>query len=106
MTSSPSASSDAVLSLEQLRFQWPQATKLTLQIETLTLRAGETLFLHGPSGCGKSSLLSLVCGVMLPTGGDVRVMGQSWRDLSPARRDRWRADHIGQIFQQFNLSTG
>lgn len=103
MTSLPSASADPVLSLERLRFQWPGATRVTLDVDSLTLRAGETLFLHGPSGCGKSSLLTLVCGVMLPDAGEARVMGRSWADLSAPRRDRWRADHIGQIFQQFNL---
>lgn len=61
------------------------------------------MFVQGPSGCGKSTLLSLLCGVLLPTEGGVSVMGRDWRSLRPAQRDAWRADHIGYIFQQFNL---
>jgi putative ABC transport system ATP-binding protein len=103
MNSPQQAAHATVVSLQGLRFQWPGAHHATVDIETLTLRAGDTLLLHGPSGCGKSSLLTLVCGVMLPDSGEASVMGVSWRSLSAARRDQWRADHIGQIFQQFNL---
>jgi putative ABC transport system ATP-binding protein len=67
------------------------------------LQPGETVFLRGPSGCGKSTLLSLVAGVLTANCGTVRLLGHDWRQLSPSRRDRLRADHVGYIFQQFNL---
>ena len=74
-----------------------------LAIDELDIAAGEAVFLHGPSGCGKSTLLGLLAGVMLAREGSVRVMGQDWATLSGARRDAARADHLGYIFQQFNL---
>jgi putative ABC transport system ATP-binding protein len=61
------------------------------------------VFLHGPSGCGKSTLLGLLAGVLLPQSGRVNLLGQDWAELPSSRRDAFRADHVGYIFQQFNL---
>ena len=91
------------LALHNLRFCWPGAQADTLQIEQLTLDAGQTLFLRGPSGCGKSTLLSLAAGVLLPQAGTLQVLGQDWARLGTAARDQYRADHLGYLFQQFNL---
>ena len=91
------------LRLQQLRFRWPGADHDTLDIDTLQVERGETLFVRGPSGCGKSTLLSLLAGVLVAEQGQVLALGQAWSGLSPARRDRRRADHLGYIFQQFNL---
>ena len=91
------------LALHNLRFAWPGAQADTLQIERLTLDAGQTLFLRGPSGCGKSTLLSLAAGVLLPQAGTVQLLGQGWAQLGAAARDQHRADHLGYVFQQFNL---
>jgi putative ABC transport system ATP-binding protein len=92
-----------LLTIEELRFRWPTASRNCLAIEHFELRAGETVFLRGPSGCGKSTLLSLLAGVLTADRGTVRLLGQDWKRLSSARRDRLRADHVGYIFQQFNL---
>lgn len=59
--------------------------------------------MQGPSGSGKSTLLSLLAGVVSPLEGTVRVLGQHLGALTGAARDRFRADHIGFIFQMFNL---
>ena len=59
--------------------------------------------LRGESGSGKSTLLSLICGTILPDAGTLKVMGQDLKALSAGARDRFRAEHIGVIFQQFNL---
>ena len=64
---------------------------------------GESLFIQGPSGSGKSTLLNLLAGVLLPTEGELRVLDQPVGQWSGRRRDRFRADHLGYIFQQFNL---
>ncbi len=61
------------------------------------------MFLRGPSGSGKSTLLSLVAGVVTPQVGVVRVLGRDLGALGSVERDRFRADHIGFIFQMFNL---
>ncbi|PZP34432.1 MAG: methionine ABC transporter ATP-binding protein [Roseateles depolymerans] len=94
-----------VLQVQNLRFRWPRAEADCLDIPSLTLGRGDAALLRGPSGSGKSSLLSLLAGVLLPRSGEVRLLGQDWRDLTPSGRDRLRADHVGYIFQQFNLLT-
>lgn len=96
------ASRPPLLSLRQLRFGW-QAQRPVLDIDTLQLAPGESLFLRGPSGSGKSTLLNLIGGVLLPQFGTVILLGQDLAALSSAGRDRFRADHIGFVFQQFNL---
>lgn len=90
------------IEVRDLRFRWPRGPEC-LRIPELTVATGEAVFLHGPSGSGKSTLLSILAGVQLPDLGEVRLLGESWRDLGAARRDRHRADHVGYIFQQFNL---
>ena len=69
----------------------------------MSLAAGETLLLLGESGSGKSTLLSLICGTIIPNAGRVAVAGTELASLSGAARDRFRAEHVGVIFQQFNL---
>lgn len=92
-----------MLELHDLTFHWPRADKPALVIDQLTIQAGTRLFIQGPSGCGKSTLLGLLAGVLLPTSGSLQFMGTDWSRLRPGQRDRFRADHIGYIFQQFNL---
>ena len=94
---------DALLQCRGLRFRWPGATQDTLAIDEFQLQAGRTLFLHGPSGCGKSTLLSILAGVLQPQAGQVTLLGQPWSALSAGRRDQRRANHVGYVFQQFNL---
>lgn len=67
------------------------------------LDTGETVLLLGESGSGKSTLLSLICGTIAPQSGTVHVAGEDLATLSSARRDQFRAEQIGLIFQQFNL---
>ena len=67
------------------------------------MNAGERVFIHGPSGSGKSTLLALLGGVLIPERGSVQVLGTELSSLPPARRDRFRGDHVGFVFQLFNL---
>ena len=74
-----------------------------LDIEHLTLPASAITVLHGRSGSGKTTLLNLIAGVALPSAGFIRVGDTNVPALSEARRDRFRAKHIGYVFQSFNL---
>lgn len=93
----------AVVALDEVRFRWPGQSADTVAIDALRLRAGEHLFVRGASGSGKTTLLSLLTGINTPTSGEIRLLGTDLSTLSPSRRDRFRADHLGVVFQQFNL---
>jgi putative ABC transport system ATP-binding protein len=92
-----------VLSLRDVHHRWPGDTADSLVIAELDIAAGRTVFLHGPSGCGKSTLLGLLAGVLPARKGRVALLGQDWAALPGGARDARRADHVGVVFQQFNL---
>ncbi|WP_324733021.1 ABC transporter ATP-binding protein [Pseudomonas paeninsulae] len=94
--------SSALISLSNLGFAWPGQAQL-LDIPSFTLQRGESLFLKGPSGSGKTTLLGLLGGVQTPNRGSIRLLDQELSALSASARDRFRVDHTGYIFQQFNL---
>lgn len=96
-------SAPAALMFEALRLRYDGAAQDTLDIPEFRLRSGERVLVRGDSGCGKSTLLSLAAGVRLPTAGRVRLLGRDWAELSGGARDARRVDHVGVVFQQFNL---
>ncbi|WMC12071.1 ABC transporter ATP-binding protein [Oceanimonas pelagia] len=91
-----------LLSIHQLTFAWPGQAAL-LNINSLSLAPGERLFIKGPSGSGKSTLLGLLAGILRPGQGRLEILGRDLVRMTASRRDRFRADHLGYIFQQFNL---
>jgi len=91
------------LRIERLVYRWPRAERGTLEIDSLSIEAAQSVFLYGPSGCGKSTLLSAIAGVVDVPRGAVRVSGQDVAALRGGARDRFRVDHVGLIFQVFNL---
>jgi putative ABC transport system ATP-binding protein len=93
----------SALSLTNIQFAWPKQSRPLFFIESLNLPQGQTLFIGGPSGCGKSSLLSLMTGIQVAQQGACEVLGTSLGELSSSDRDRFRGEHLGLIFQQFNL---
>ena len=92
-----------VIEIENLRFRYPSAQEDCLDIIRFQAVAGERIFLYGPSGSGKSTLLGLLGGVLIPNQGSIKILGNNLGSMRPTQRDRLRADHIGFIFQQFNL---
>ncbi len=74
-----------------------------LKVEHLALPAASCTVLRGRSGSGKTTLLNLIAGVALPSAGTIEVEDTDLFALSEARRDRFRAEHIGYVFQSFNL---
>lgn len=102
-TTDRAADARGLVSLEQIRFRWQAQHADVLAFARLTIARGERVFVEGPSGSGKSTLLSLLAGVALPQTGRVQILGTELQRLTSVQRDRFRADHIGYMFQQFNL---
>jgi len=90
------------VSIEKLSFSWA-GQQPTLDIPAWQVKQGETVLLRGPSGSGKSTLLSLLAGINTPEQGRLDLFDTAFSNLSGRQRDRYRADNIGYIFQQFNL---
>jgi putative ABC transport system ATP-binding protein len=88
--------------LKDLHFAYRKGEPV-LEIESLVVPAGERVFLHGPSGSGKTTLLGILAGVLKANQGEVRILGTDLTRLSGARRDAFRGERMGYIFQMFNL---
>lgn len=94
---------EPAIDVSELRFAWSRQVPVILDIPTFSISPGEAVFLKGPSGSGKTTLLNLIGGVTTPLSGTVSISGRDIGGLRPAQRDRLRADHIGFVFQLFNL---
>lgn len=92
-----------VLDMSRVTFRWPGRTSFGIAVDSFRLSPREKLLLIGPSGSGKSTLLSLIAGIVAPQEGTIAVLGTDIARLPAARRDRFRAEHMGVIFQMFNL---
>ncbi len=90
------------IDVRHLRFRYGRGP-LVLDIPELTLEPGTRAFLFGPSGSGKTTLLGVLAGVLDADEGQVEVLGRNLASLSGPQRDAFRAEHIGYVFQMFNL---
>ena len=70
---------------------------------SIEIAAGEFLALMGPSGSGKTTLLNMIAAIDKPTSGELLVLGENIFRLSDGQSARWRNEHIGYVFQTFNL---
>jgi putative ABC transport system ATP-binding protein len=98
-----------VIQLEQVKksFRLPGGETVdVLDVPAFAVAEGEQCALEGQSGSGKSTLLHVISGIMRPDAGCVRIDGLDITRLSEARRDQFRADKLGLVFQQFNLLPG
>jgi putative ABC transport system ATP-binding protein len=91
------------IAIHDLLFKWPGAAAFSLAVPELQIACGEKVFLLGASGSGKSTLLNLIAGVLTPQQGSIRILDTDFSQLSARQKDRFRARHIGLVFQQFNL---
>lgn len=92
-----------IVRVNGLGFRWPGSDTDVLSIDEFSVDVGEHLFVMGPSGSGKSTLLGLLTGIHLPQRGEIEVCGHKMKGLSGVKRDSFRADYMGYIFQIFNL---
>jgi putative ABC transport system ATP-binding protein len=95
----------SLITLSNLRKVYTETASDVVAVDSvqLTLEAGEFAALVGPSGCGKTTLLNLIGGLDLPTAGSVVVSGTDLSTLSDADLVRFRLEHIGFVFQAYNL---
>ena len=92
-----------ILDIKNVCFRWKNSGSLLLNLPEFKIEKHEHVFLQGPSGSGKSTLLGLVGGILVSESGTLKVLGQDIKNLSRSGRDSFRVDHIGFIFQLFNL---
>ncbi|MBT8445799.1 MAG: ABC transporter ATP-binding protein [Gammaproteobacteria bacterium] len=92
-----------LISLTGVHKQYDKTSEPVLSGLDLTVAAGEFLIVLGRSGSGKSTLLNLLAGIDVPDSGSVTVAGNVLSALPDAARTRFRRDHVGLVFQAFNL---
>ena len=90
------------IDLAGLRFRYGRGPWV-LDIRRLALAKGSRAFLYGPSGSGKTTLLGVLAGVLVPQEGRVEVLGRDLGSFSSSKRDEFRAEQVGYVFQLFNL---
>ena len=93
----------SAIKISNLQYVWPEANTPIIDIPALEIELRGSVFLQGASGSGKSTLLSLLAGTLKASSGTLQILGTDLTSLSSRRRDRFRAEHIGIVFQQFNL---
>lgn len=98
-----------MLRLKQVTKSYPMDGNRLIDIVHIpyfAMEAGEKTALVGPSGSGKSTLLHMIAGIVRPTGGTIRLLGEALEEMGEAALDRFRARHIGYVYQNFNLLPG
>jgi ABC-type lipoprotein export system ATPase subunit len=81
-------------------------TQTVVNVEHFSLEEGEAMALSGESGSGKTTFLNLIAGILKADSGTIKLAGQEMESLSESDRDLLRAQHLGYIFQTFNLLQG
>lgn len=96
---------DIAIDIQNLRYQYRSKNKHNplFHIPHWQVVAGDKVFLHGKSGTGKSTVLNLLSGILKPLGGDLHLLGENFGTMKGAATDKFRAQHIGVVFQVFNL---
>jgi putative ABC transport system ATP-binding protein len=91
-----------IRNVHKVYYRWTQRVDV-LRGATLEIPKGDFLALMGPSGSGKTTLLNLVGGLDRPSEGTIEIAGQRVDQMSARAVARWRADHVGFVFQLYNL---
>ena len=92
-----------MIELSQIEFRYPSTGGFQLSIPSLDVSEGDCVAVVGPSGSGKTTLLGLLSGILSPDRGIVNVAGTDLVGLDESNRRHFRLQHIGQVFQTFEL---
>ena len=92
-----------VIEINNLIFEWNNKKQFSLKIKELKIQNKKKIIIFGRSGSGKSTLLNLISGILSPTSGTLCVKNIEINQLSQKKKDQFRANNIGVIFQQFNI---
>jgi putative ABC transport system ATP-binding protein len=93
-----------LISLHDVRFHRGEGHEsFRLELADLSIEPGECVACIGPSGSGKTTLLHLICGVLMPTSGEIRVLGHTLHSMPEPTRRELRLNRIGMVFQEFEL---
>ena len=97
--------SDSLVSVKEVNKTYQRGGETLIVLDDLNLEVpkGDFLALMGPSGSGKSTLLNLIGGLDTPTSGRIEVDGERLDTLNSKALSKWRASHVGFIFQFYNL---
>lgn len=91
------------IEVKNLLFSWDKLSPPVLDIPAWKVNRNDSVFLFGPSGSGKSTFLNILSGILVPDKGTVTILEETLSKMRANARDKFRAKHIGVIFQQFNL---
>ena len=94
---------NSIVEINDLLFQWNDKKQFSLKIKKLKIQNKKKIIIFGRSGSGKSTLLNLISGILSPTSGSLYVKNTEINQLSQKKKDQFRANNIGVIFQQFNI---
>ena len=90
-----------MIEIKDLKKQFQNET--VIEYKDITFESGKSYMLLGASGCGKSTLLNIIAGILSPNGGSVTIDGIVMTEASQKKRDKFRIEKIGYIFQDFKL---
>jgi putative ABC transport system ATP-binding protein len=91
------------LEIKNLLFKWNKKDRFSLKIKKLSIERNKKVIMFGESGSGKSTLLNLISGILSPVSGTIIIKDTITNNLSSNKKDSFRANNIGVIFQQFNI---
>ncbi len=91
------------IEINDLLFEWNNKKQFSLKIKELKIQNKKKIIIFGRSGSGKSTLLNLISGILSPTSGTLCIKNIEINQLSQKKKDQFRANNIGVIFQQFNI---
>ena len=92
-----------IIEINDLQFEWNNKKQFSLKIKELKIQNKKKIIIFGRSGSGKSTLLNLISGILSPTSGTLCIKNIEINQLSQKKKDQFRANNIGVIFQQFNI---